>query len=234
MKSDNNERFENEQNENFWNKSFIVGFWETIFRVLSTISIFSLIRKIDIINKNGVHIFKSYRFVDSWALSNLIMSLISPMILYYLDIKYKVVFYIIGMYSIERIFEIIVYQVNVLLFDGYRKRKEDNSYEIYSVTRMVISLLQNYVEIIFWYSTIIITTIKLFSELSISLGDIIISGILCMITYNMDIVSKVNDSLGSVISNIIFFEIICGFLMTLISLSRFIGLLPSVKERDRR
>lgn len=133
------------EDEYFWNKSFIVEFWETIFRILSKISIFSLIREIGAVNKNGVNIFKSYRFVDIWVLSNLVISIISPTILYYLNPKYKIVFYIICAYSIERIFEIIVYQVNVLLFDGYRKRKKGNNYEIYSVTRMVICLLQNYI-----------------------------------------------------------------------------------------
>lgn len=222
-----------EENEYFWNKSFIVEFWESIFRKLSKISIFAIIRKIDMVNRHGVHIFKSYRFVDMWVISNLFVSIISTIFLYYLDIKYKIVFHIISVYSIERIFEIIVYQVNVLLFDPYRKSKEGSNYKIYSVTRMVISLLQNYVEIIFWYCTIIITTIKLFSVLTISLGDIIISSVLCMTTYNMDIINKVNDSTGSIISNIVFFEVICGFLMTLISLSRFIGLLPSIIEREK-
>ncbi|WP_065077662.1 hypothetical protein [Clostridium ragsdalei] len=92
--------------------------------------------------------------------------------------------------------------------------------------------MQNYIEIIFWYSAIIITTIKLFSVVSISLGEVIISSVLCMTTYNMDIVNKVNSSVGRIVSHIVFFEIICGFLMTLISVSRFVGLLPAVKERE--
>ena len=88
--------------------SFIVMFWEKVFGFLKLISLFQLIRKI-FPSKN------KYKFVEIWVLSNLLTSLGFILMTHYL--KVYVVLNILFIYGIFRVFEIIVYQVNVLLFD---------------------------------------------------------------------------------------------------------------------
>lgn len=242
---------EKNEKESLWDKSFLVDFWSFIFYLLSKVSLFDLIRNIPINyigeDRKSKSIFRSRLFVDIWVIINLILSIISPIILYNIDFKYKTITWIILIYSIARTFEIIIYQINVLLFHEYRikKRKKQNKdnkeskdnkknkYEIYSVPRMVICLLQNYIEIIFWVATMVIFVIKLQgSEITFTLGYILRASVMCMTIYDIDAIASVCNNTGQVIYNIAFSEAICGFVMTLISLGRFIGLLPSVNEKN--
>ena len=94
------------------NDSFILNLWERIFFILSYVSIFSLIRLI--VKK------VSYSFVEFWVLSNTIFAFLSIIIVYYLNPNYKITIWIVMIYGALRIFEIINYQINVLLFDPYK------------------------------------------------------------------------------------------------------------------
>src|SRR6056297_2752709 len=111
-----------------YDNSFIIEFWNNIFLILSKISLFSLIR----LFKNNV----SYRFVDGWVLFNLIFSIVSSLLTYYFDVKFFL--YLFSLYAALRIFEIIIYQLNVLIFDPYRAKKKNIKYKIKSAHRMIL------------------------------------------------------------------------------------------------
>lgn len=205
---------------------FLVDLWERIFSFLSVISLFYWIRKF----KKDV----SYSFVDGWVLGNLILSILSSYYVFYSVLIIKAVFIILCAYAILRVFEIIVYQINVLLFDPYRARKNGKEYKIKSVTRMVIALLHNYVEIIFWYSTIIIVISRLYGEGTAgSWGFYIISSVLCIATFDRGAVEQLKGLEVEFLTKLAFTEIVTGLIMTIISLARFIGILPEVKELDK-
>ena len=53
-------------------------------------------------------------------------------------------------YAVERCFEILVYQINVLLFAPYRDSKAGKEYKIKSPTRMIVLLLHNVFEFVIW------------------------------------------------------------------------------------
>lgn len=72
-------------------------------------------------------------FVEKWVFVHLIGSFTAT---------------IIG-YGLLRVFEIIIYQINVLFFHPYKFHKAGNEYKIKSPTRIVILLLHNYVEVMF-------------------------------------------------------------------------------------
>jgi hypothetical protein len=90
-------------------------------------------------------------FVDMYVLLNLLIPLI-------LLLTYSVPWLcrwekIAILYGGFRVFEMIVYQVNVLMFNEYRARKKgDNNYALRGYHRMLTLLVLNYVEIIFWFA----------------------------------------------------------------------------------
>ena len=198
---------------------FIIKFWEFIFRFLGKISIFNCIR-----------LFKkkmTYKFVENWVIFNLFIAIISSLIIFTLKVKSLSI--ILCVYGLLRVFEIIIYQINVLLFDPYRANMKGEIYKIKSPTRIVILLLHNYVEIIFWYSVFHLTAL-LFLNLNFeySWGHYIKSSVLCFTTF--DILSHKGISIYKILSTLAFWEVISGIIMTLISLARFIGMLPDVEH----
>lgn len=207
---------------------FIIDFWEKIFGFLGKISVFNLIRFIR--NKKGKK--NSYTFVDGWVLGNLVASITLSFVSLYF-IKNKVVAFIIFTYAALRTFEIIIYQMNVLLFDPYRAKKRGKRYSIKSPLRMIISLLQNYVEIMFWYSTMIITILILTNtQIDYSWRYIIKSSFFCISTFDYNTVIQISEGQFEILSEIASFEVLSGLIMTVISLARFIGLLPDVTIKE--
>ncbi len=204
---------------------FIIEFWANIFSFLSKISIFSFVRK----KKND----NTHVFVERWVLGNLLLAITTTLIGYYLGNKIKWFLYIIIVYAILRVFEVIIYQLNVLFFDPYRTEKRGKKYEIKSPTRMVILLLHNYVEVMFWYAAIIIALIQLSGNLlDATWGEYVRSNILCIATFDSSGIQEIVGEFYSKLSGIVFLQIISGVIMTIISLARFIGLMPVIDSKN--
>lgn len=204
---------------------FIIEFWANIFSFLSKISIFSFVRK----KKND----NTHVFVERWVLWNLLLAITTTLIGYYLGNKIKWFLYIIIVYAILRVFEVIIYQLNVLFFDPYRTEKRGKKYEIKSPTRMVILLLHNYVEVMFWYAAIIIALIQLSGNLlDATWGEYVRSNILCIATFDSSGIQEIVGEFYSKLSGIVFLQIISGVIMTIISLARFIGLMPVIDSKN--
>jgi len=204
------------------NDGFIMDFWEKIFCLLSKISVFYFIRKI-LANK----IKRPYTFVESWVVGNLFAAIIGSLIIY--NIKNKPVILILFIYGISRVFEIISYQLNVILFDSYRAQKEGKPYRVKSVARMLVLLAHNYVEIIFWYAVMALSIIK-FNNFITTYGwtHYVKSSFLCISTFNGD--ALVSD--GVFLSKLAFFETVSGIILTIVSIARCINTLPAIEEID--
>ncbi len=202
--------------------SFLVDLWERIFFYLGKLSIFELVRK---------NVKITYRFVDYWVVGNCLLAIISSIFVFYTDYKYLSL--IIATYGFLRIFETIVYQINVVLFDPYRAKKNGKPYRVKSIRRMIIALFHNYIEIIFWYSTIT-SAISIYANIPLNVNwiDYTISTILCVVFYNDSGIYNIFSTELPVIFRVVFFEIISGLIMTIISIARFIGILPTVDEID--
>lgn len=206
------------------NDSFLVDMWEFIFRVLSYISIFYVIRKI----KNKM----TYRFVDFWVIGNFLFSIISSILIFYLHENFLYVMIVLSIYGSLRVFEVIVYQVNVVFFDPYRAYKAELPYKIKSIRRMILALFHNYVEIMFWFTAIMLTIAKA-SHISITATwfEYVTSTILCVTIFDRSgLENIIGDNLF--LTQLAFLEIVSGLIMTIISIARFIGILPAVDEID--
>lgn len=206
-------------------EGLVVDLTERVFFYLSKVSLFNILRK----NKR---IKDMHNFVDLWVIGNLLFSIVLSYIVVN-KFENKILLFGSFFYAALRIFEIVIYQINVNLFDVYRSKLKNKDYSIKSPTRTVILLLHNYIEIIFWYSIMIVTILKL-SNYSLIEGYsfYIKSSFLCLTTFNHDLVANISNSQYWVLSNIAIFEVASGLIMTVISLANFIGRLP--KEYNKK
>ena len=116
-------------------KSFIVELWAQIFSILRWIVPFQIIRTLIPTTK------ESYRFVDGWVLGNLIFSIVLLLISSAPNIRpWEVIAMVWGGL---RVIDILIYLINVLLFNEYRAQKEEywrrKKREIYT-TRYALDL----------------------------------------------------------------------------------------------
>jgi hypothetical protein len=132
------------QNEHREIKSFIVGLWSGIFAGLKWVSVFQWVRKF------FPKITRTHLFVDIWVLINLIFSMVCLSLSSSSQIWWWEI--LLLSYAGIRVFEVVIYQVNVLLFDPYRAEKKGVKYELGGYRRIVICLIHNYLEILFWFA----------------------------------------------------------------------------------
>lgn len=203
----------------------LVRFWGKIFRFLKKISVFTLVRNI----LKKMNIEASYNFVDYWVIGNLVLSVIASMAAYHLPSNFKMIIIVVSIYGAVRIFEILIYQINVVLFDPFENGKVNKNYKVKSIQRMVLALIHNYIEIMFWYAGIMIMLVRFNgTELEASWGEYVISNIMCVATLDINMPVQFQEGASSALYRVAFAEVISGIIMTIISLARFIGLLPAV------
>ncbi|NKF06933.1 hypothetical protein J1C67_00955 [Clostridium gasigenes] len=207
-------------NEVKQDEGFIMDLWEKIFFLLSKISVFEVIR-IFVWNR----VKNKFRFVEIWVVTNLGLSITLSLLIYNLD--NNVINWIAFIYAILRVFEIIIYQINVIIFDPYRCEKKGVTYKVKSIPRILVLLIHNYVEIIFWYSVMVISIIRINNfEIIYSWLYFVKASFLCIATFNGDLI--VNN--GKFLNNIVFVETFSGIVLTIVSIARFVGILPAVEE----
>jgi len=127
----------------FGRDGFIVGFWDKVFGGLRWLSVFSLVRKL--IPRRA----RSYWFVDAWVLSNFISAMVVWAM--FSAFPFWLAWVCIG-YGILRVLEIVVYQVNVLLFDPIRARRNKKPYAVRGYRRLLLLSLHNYAEVALWFA----------------------------------------------------------------------------------
>jgi predicted component of viral defense system (DUF524 family) len=132
-------------------------------------------------------------------------------------------------YGILRVFEILVYQINVLLFDDYKAKKQKKEYAIKSYRRTVILLLNNFLEIIIWYAAS-------YGFLSSQFSNIGTESISKLIYTSFSVMTGFGNASIEPISSVglyaIWAQSFAGLFMTIMSLARFIGLLPVPRSMD--
>lgn len=202
--------------------TFIEKFWETIFRFLAKLSVFSVVRKI--VNK-FLHKRHQHLFVECWALGHLILSFIAiPIVLYAPSVWLG---WAITVYGLVRVFEVVVYQVNVLLFDHFRAIQRGDAYKLGGYRRLIILLIQNYFEIIFWFAAQYVFFGQLFSFLVEGTADSVLGAVytsfVVMTSFGVENIAPT----GVLAYTIVIAQAMIGLFMTLLSLARFIGLLPA-------
>ena len=204
-------------------KSFIVDMWSKIFMVLGWISPFQVIRTLIPTTK------ESYRFVEWWVLGHLLLSIVLLSICSVLNLRWGEAI-AVG-YGVIRVFEVIIYQINVLLFDEYRARKTGKTYALRGFRRIVILLLHNYVEIIFWFALFYHNLDWAFETGRVSLSSFFAAlnlSFVKMTTFGYTTIYP-KETLGGIL---VFIQSAIGLFMVLLILARFISLIPKPKTLD--
>jgi hypothetical protein len=140
--------------------------------------------------------------------------------------------YVFMGYGFLRTFEIVTYQTNVLLFDEYRAVKAGRDYHLVGYRRIVLLLLHNYFEIIFWLAcTYTVLAVDFEHKWKAGEGTVfggIYSSFITMTTFgDFDLSPKTATA-----AYVLLFHATVGVFMTLLSLARFISLIPEPKTID--
>lgn len=204
-------------------RTFVVDFWSRIFDGLRRISIFQLIRAVFKSTR------RSYLFVDTWVISNLLLAgiatLLNPFNKTHLAGK------ILLIYGALRVFEIVVYQINVLLFDEYRAKKIGKPYAVRGFRRVVILLLHNYIEIIFWYAFFYMNF-----NLSFNNGLVALKSGFQAIGFSFNVFTTFGYASTFPVAKVgyvlVSSEAAIGVFMALVILARFVSLIPSPETLD--
>ena len=207
-------------------RSISVEFWSRVFFVLGKISVFAIVYPMSrkaLPNKQPQW---WYDFVDVWVLGHLALSIISVVIVNQLRDHW--LSYVVVAYGLLRVFEVIVYQVNVLLFDEYRAQKKGIEYRVRAYRRMVVNLFNNFAEIVFWFASSYILFSASLTEIEMTVPGMLFNSFSVMTTFGVSDL-KVRNETGLAI---LWFQSMSGLLMTLLSISRFIGMLPKSPSMD--
>ena len=205
-------------------KSFVVELWATIFAILRRFSILFWVRRV------FQPRMRSYLFIELWIIGNLLFAFFGVAVSVPGNISWWQALLI--SYGAIRVFETIVDQINVLLFDEYRARKAGVPYAVGSFRRMIILLLHSYIELMLWYAVFYLSFNRSFDS-----GPAKLQNPLQAIGYSFHTLTTFGyadtvpvDQLGYAL---VFSESVIGLFMVLIILARFIALLPSPETLDQ-
>lgn len=203
--------------------SFIVEFWARIYGFLRSVSLFSIVCRLFPQGVPGA-------FVDAWVLGHLLLAGVCVFLVSLTPESWLAM--LVVMYGGLRVFEVTIYQVNVLLFDEYRAFKAGRDYELIGYRRMVILLLHNYAEIILWLACTYTVLARDFDfkwqQGRDNVWGSVYSSFITMTTFGeFDLAPK-----SGLAAFVLLFHATIGLFMTLLSLARFISLIPVPKTRD--
>jgi hypothetical protein len=204
--------------------TFIVGFWARVFSVIRWVSLFHPIYK------SLPKRMQTYGFVDAWVIGNSVLSVIALLVAEVCPKSFWA--YMLVIYGILRIFEVVTYQVNVVFFDAFRKPTVDESYQLRGYRRILILSIHNYIEILFWFAAIYANWRCLFGpscqdKISTFLGALYFS-IVTMATLGYGDIYPENDW-GRLI---VIFHLAVAVFMTVLILARSISFLPKPHSMD--
>jgi hypothetical protein len=196
-----------------------------VFKCLSYISPLELFRAL------FPRVRGSYLLVDCWVLLNTLVAL-AVLIVVSRPSGQPIVWLsiIVIIYGCLRVFEIFVYQVNVMLFDEYRARKEGKEYKVRGFRRIVILLLHNYFEVIFWFAAgyIFAGRACLVQIENATLSGVLHDSLQIMVSLSSDTLKPIGWE-GHLI---LLGQSGIGVFMTLLMLARFVSLLPNPQTMD--
>lgn len=185
---------------------------------------------------------KTYVFPEIWVIGNIATAIIFERVARMSSSKLLLIVMVI--YAMERVMEMFVYQVNVLLFhrmipeymEKTEKEKErdikaniiasnrDSGYAIKSSTRTVLMLILNMVEYVLQFAVIFVALKTLFGIDGSYIGILDSFGLFMNIT-------APEEFAGNPLLAFAYAETIIGMFMNIICLARFVGMLPEVAEK---
>ncbi len=203
-------------------KTYILDLWIAIIRLLGWVSPFQLINKI--LRKSGITI--SHSFVDTWVLSNLILSFLALLLFTIFSCSWIRWAFII--WASLRVLELVIYQFSILLVDQY----ESSKYALAGYRRILVLSLMNYVEILFWFAFFYRNWSSLFKDdyyvLATSVGSIYYS----LVTMSTLGYGEVHP-LSNLTRILVTLQLAISIILLVLIVSRIISYLPKPPSMDR-
>lgn len=189
--------------------SFIVGFWKSIFAALYRATPFGLVSQRVKISHGGV---------DAWVLAHFFFAIAVWVIVPTID--YALLNAVVAFYAAWRVLEVVIYQINVILFDPF----QTSAYALKSYRRSVLLAMQTFVEILFWFAAIYRIFADNFDKAAIlkSIDGSIYFSAVTMATLGYGDITPLSV-LGRAI---VVGHIGVGFFLSIVVIGRFISLLP--------
>jgi hypothetical protein len=205
-------------------KSFIVDMWASILGILRRFSILYWVRQYFKAS------YPNFPFIEAWILGNLLFAFLGVFIA--VPGTASTFQILLLSYGAIRVFETIVDQLNVLMFDEYRARKAGLAYAVVGFRRIVILLLHSYAEILLWFALFYLTFNQSFDAGSVTLQhpwQAIAYSFYTLTTFGYAATAPI-DGLAYFL---VFSESAIGLFMALVILSRFLSLLPTPQSLDQ-
>jgi len=207
--------------------SWIVPFWSWVFLILQHISIVEILRTV--VPKLRV----TSAFIEGYVTLNTLAAFTALAVAAHrLDVAVSWLLVVAVVYGSFRIFEITVFQANVLMFHQYRAKVAGESYTLRGFRRTVILLVHNYFEIVCWFGVV---NVFLYRDSQItSLGtdpsffSVFRESMLMMFTFTPETYQPARDPAIMAFS----IQAVVGLFMSVIVLARFLALLPPPKSAD--
>lgn len=181
-----------------------------------------------------------YLFIENWTRFCLLSSIVCSLFVFYIGkAEWKYALIAIAIVGLLRVFEIVIRQIRVILFDTIGK----HAVSLKSSRRSVILLIYNIVEMIFWFSSSFMVTyltatgngIENHLSEKFNYGQFVTCSTLQFLTYG-DGYTVIGQNVvqNEILLNITFIEIIVGFIIVLVAFARLFGVLPGVAVQDEK
>jgi len=204
--------------------------WAAVFGALRQVSLLHLLRMVSDISGRLARLQRlllSTWFVDAWALGHLVISLLAVAIV----TRYPTGPIALGLvvYGVFRTVEIVILQLDIMLFEPYRRHKAHLPHSLRGYRRSVVLLLQNFGEIVFWFAAAyaILGCAELLQK-DLSILGLIRASFVTTISFG----SSAPEVVGPEGLAMVAWQGLVGLLVTVLSLARLIGLLPRPDSRD--
>lgn len=146
----------------------------------------------------------------------------------------------VGLFAAYSLFDVIIIQVNVLLFDPYFHRKAflagkvPKPYALRGRYRLLLALLANFLEIGFWYTAAYLylsdagqLSVEAFDANGLAALPLMFQECMrALITFD---VSSFESEQGTLAFNLVIIQSFVGMFMTIVMLARVVSLLPTPK-----
>jgi len=202
-------------------ESSIVEFWLRIFSFLKSITPYHIVKRF-------VPSIETTDNTDRYVSGCMLLSIASLVVCSAPNLQWWELI-ILG-WGAWRVLAIITTQINLLLFDEYREMKAGRPYRIRGFRRLIILLLQNYAEVIFWFAVLYRNMNWALATSGVNVDSFLVSLNFSFVTMTSFGQSSVFPQEGTPAWILMLVQSTIGIIMALLVLSRFVSLIPKPKS----
>jgi len=203
-------------------KSFLFPAYERSFAALRKLSMFTLLRQF--VPDDHYHAFVDVYLLAHFSLAVLSLVLLPPG-------RLCVLTAVLILYGAFRCFELTVLHVNQLLFDEYRVLLSKLPVDPLNYRRLVLTILHNYVELLFWFAFFYRHLAREFTQTSVvsSISGSLYFSVVTMATVGYGDITP-TEWLGRVL---VIAQVALGLFLVIAVLARWVSIMRDIQRPDK-